>query len=667
MRGTSLTGVACATLVFFFLNPPAASLGEELSFVPTITYSEGYLEMNAQSYDTQSTQGGQRTVSDDRLLTESVRFAADGFVYHPRFLVFNASLSEGLNEESGTGVSRTGAATSYQLRTVLLPEHPYNLELFKLHQQRYFPGAPGGVAGLIGTVDEQGAIFKYKRRPLSFQASYFDTSVDSTLYKADTNSYRVNGAYNGQVVTDTASYTHSETQSTGDRITTRDEYTAGNNIRYEQFSLDSRVNNITHEQTSPLLPDFQATTFFWTEQLAAALPWNFTANASTAYRNEVDKTGETPSGPATEESNRSNSTMFSLSHQLYRSLTTNYSLVDQTSTSSSGEITSRIQTLGTTYTKTIPTGRLTAGIQLGNSDSERTGTPVVLNEAHTTAVPGTFMLVQQNVLASTIQIQVKDPGTGTLITLRPQIDYVAGALGNSIQITVVSVFTATPEPPGFVYEFRASYMLSVQSKFTSTFSGYRFRLDLLDSLLAAYFNYLIMGQEVVSGSLAGGPERTASKTVGMTVNAGPYSGLVEYQDYDSRLNPYKSRKATATYRTPLGEDTNATASLFYTVTDYLPTLTSPAEHRASTEGTSMGVDMKFPQDHLVLLMGGSYYRTSSTFDSDTVFINTSLTWQLGLFSVTGGAQLNRQENMLATTKTTLNSQYYYMTLSRKLF
>jgi hypothetical protein len=626
--------------------------------------------MKALSQSYQNTLGGQRSASDDRLFTESIRLGVDGFVYHPRFIIFNTELSEALNEENGTGVSRTTALSSYLVRAVVLPEHPYNLELVKRHLQTYFPGTAGGTVGLMGTVDEEGALFKYKQRPLSFQASYFNDVVDSTVSKADTRSYRVNGSYGGQVITDTASYSHSETLSTGDLITKRDEYSVGNDIRYEHFTFDSSVNNITHEQISPVRPDFQAETFSWTEQLIARLPWNFSASASTGYREETDRTGETPSSPATEESNRSTSKMFSLSHQLYQSLATNYSLVDLSSRSSSGETTSRSQSFSTLYTKTIPTGRLTAGIQLGRLESERTGTPVILNEAHNTAVPpGIFTLGSQNIIDSSIQIQVKDPVTGGLITLRPQLDYVVGVLGSSVQITVVSVFPATPEPPGFVYEFLASYTLVDQSKFSSKSSGYSFRLDLLDNLLAAYFNYFTMAQEVVSGSLAGGPERNTNKTVGMTVNTGSYSGLIEYQDYDSRQSPYKSRRATAAYQTPLGGDTNATVSLFYRQTDHLPSPTLPGDtgFRDSSEGTNVAVDMKFPQDHLFLLMSSSYYQTRSIFDSSTVTLNASVTWRLGLFSATGGAQLNRQESVLATTKTLNNSQYYYVTLSRKLF
>jgi hypothetical protein len=668
MRGVYLTGIACAALVFFFLYPPSASMGADLTFAPQLTASEGNLELSMTSQKNEYTVGDKKTSTTGTFMTEKLNLAAAGYVYHPRFLVFMTSLSEGLSEE-GNHFGSAANATNYELRMIFLPEHPYNLELFTLHQKASAPGT--FFQGQTGTVDERGAILSYKRSPYFMNTSYVESEVDSSTNRTSSRAYKANGAYVLPVMSNSAAYSHNESSSALAVNTSRDESAFGNTIRLADAVLASNINSSLQDQKKPLNPNFQTRSLNWTEQFSAPLPLNFTTSASYGNLKEIYRTGDDPytGAPAKEEFNRSTNTSFNLSHRLYQSLVTNYAYNTFSIASTTGEITARSNSLGATYLKAIPSGRFTAGIQYGNMESERLGKLAILNESHSAALLGTFSLTLQRVIESTIEVQVKDPGTGSLITLPPG-NYLISPLGANLQITILSVSPVPFQPdPAYLYEFHVSYSLSDQSKLDMTTKGYSVKMDLLDNLVSPYYNYSTTDQKLVSGSIAGGPDRTTSETTGLTCQAGDYSGLIEHQSFRSRLNPYSSWKTTADYRTPLSEDTKIMVRISYGKTDYFatPSVVGSTEVREKKLGTDLRMDMRFPRNNTNLFVAGSYYRTESVIDADVFSLNSYVTWHVGLLSVNGGTQLSRSESRFPTGNVTLFTQYYYVTVTRKLF
>ena len=643
-------------------------MGEDFTFVPQITGSEGNLEISMTSQENENTVGNTKSTSKGSFMTEKLNFAAIGYVYHPRFLVFLTSVSERLDEK-GSFFGPAATATDYELRSVFLPEHPYNLELFTLHRKASSPGTFWKAQ--TGTTDSKGATFSYKQSPYFFGSSYVDGAVDSGSNRTSSKTYQAHGAYILPGMSNAAAYSHNEAFSSSGMSAARDTSTFSNTVHLADISLSSRVNSARQNQNNPLNPEFQTRTFDWTEQLFSPLPWNFSTNISYGNLREVYLTGEDPSSGAPEKEafNRSSNSSFNLSHHLYESLVTNYTLNEFSMSSYSGEITARSNSLSSTYLKAIPSGRLSAGIQYGKMVSERLGTLAVLNETHSAALFGAFSLIQQYVIESSIQVQVKDPGTGSFITL-PKGNYFVQPLGAGIQITVLSVSPVELQPdPAYLYEFHVSYSLSDQSKLTMASKGYSLKLDLFNNLLSPYYNYSTTDQELVSGSLAGGPDLTTNKTAGVACQTGDYSGLIEHQSFQSRLNPYEAWKTTAEYRTPLSQDTTVSARLFYQETSYLatPSATVSGNIRETRKGADLSANMGFPRNHTNFLVSGSYSLTDAVIDSDAMSINSYLTWQVGLLSLNGGAQVSRSESKAPTGNVTMVSQYYYVTVTRKLF
>lgn len=674
MRWISITGVVWAALVLYALTPPSVSMAADYTFYPQIVSSQGDLELNMTSQTTEYTQGDNKTTSTGTFYRETLNLAADGYVYHPRFQIFLTKLSGVLDEGSNTGstidTSRyTTSTLNYELRTIFLPEHPYNLELFTLHRKETTPGTFW--QGQSGTVDESGAIFKYKQVPYSGSASYDDISLESSNNTTDTKTYRAQVAYHTNVISHSAAYSYAVSDSSFDVRNTREIATYGNTLRLADSVLNSRVNETTTDQQKPLNPELQTRMFSWSEQLVTPLPWNFSSTLSFEYVDETDTTGEALTDQSSQEQfNRSITTSLNLSHRLYQSLLSNFSMNQMSLKSSSGDMSSWSDTFNSLYTKAIPSGMFTAGIQFSTASVERQGTPVIINEVHSAALLGSFTLTVQNIIQSTIQIQVKDPATGTLMTL-PQSNYVVSQPGSNVQITITNVSPATLQPdPAYAYEFQVSYSLSDQSKIDMISEGYSLKLDLLNYLLSPYYSYFTSNQEVVSGSVAGGPDRNSTEITGIASQHGPYSGFVEHQRFRSRLNPSETWKTNVQYLTPIAENTHFSALLSYLRTDYFPvssTEGSTEGFRQETWGTDVKLDFRFPQNNLNFFMAGSYSVTRSAVDSTFLSVNSYLTWQLGLLSVNAGVQLSRTESLQSTANVTMASQYYYVTLNRKLF
>lgn len=667
MRGVSLTScIFCAALLFFFLNRPGTADGQDLGFLPQLIYSEAYLQLDASSVDNEAVQNGTGSKASSEVLGERINLLAEGFVYHPKFLLFLTKFSGGLNQQSVNGFGKNDTTLNYEIRTKIFPQHPLTLELFKLHTEAYNPAAPT-IVSLSGSVDQQGAELTYKILPFIFRAGYVENDVNSRTSSAHTQSYHMSGTYNDRLQSDDASYLHSETASSLGSLTVRDDYNFLNTLHFTDIRLDSIVNEIKLEQTAPLLPSFKADTFSWNENLTAPLPWNLTTRASYAYRDENSRTDET-SGPP-DEFNRFSTATFGLTHHLYQSLVTNLTIIDHKMNSTHGDFQTNTDLFSSTYYKTIPYGKLTMGVQLGSSETDHQGAPSIIDEIHSAALLTTFSLAQTNIVLSSIVVQVKDPVAGTLITL-PQSDFLSAQIGNTVQITVVSVFPMTPQAPGFIYEFHVSYSLvSDQSTIKTTFAGYTFKTDLFENLASVYYNYGASRQDVTSGSVLGVADRTLLHVIGATVYAGSYSGLIEYQDFESRMTPYTSKKTSLQYQQPVSDDTSMSADITYTATDY----PSPSDHpetpayRVNVTQTDLMTASRFPREHLAFLLTASYNMTRSVWDSNSLIASTNVTWESGLISISGGAQINQTETTTTTSKTTLLSQYYYVILTRKLF
>jgi hypothetical protein len=65
--------------------------------------------------------------------------------------------------------------------------------------------------------------------------------------------------------------------------------------------------------------------------------------------------------------------------------------------------------------------------------------------------------------------------------------------------------------------------------------------------------------------------------------------------------------------------------------------------------------------------GASYSKRRATLDTELYSATANLAWMAGKLSVNLGASISRSRTSAAIEKQTELSQYYYLTVSRKLF
>ena len=186
-----------------------------MTFFPTVNWAEGSVEVGTALQTADSNERGKRTQTTSVALYESLNVTADGYVYHPRFMLFHSRLWGGLNQQYVSGTSGnwhdSSSPLSYELKATVLPEHPYTLELFTMHAE---PNTPFFIMRTVNsTYDLQGATFQYKNAPYFFNAGYTDSTTQSATYRTDAQTHRVNGSYAGSIMTDAAAFSHTEYSS----------------------------------------------------------------------------------------------------------------------------------------------------------------------------------------------------------------------------------------------------------------------------------------------------------------------------------------------------------------------------------------------------------------------------------------------------------------------
>jgi len=214
-------------LVVFLLVLPVTATGQMSQWIPKIYSNEAEVDIDGiyESFDNKTNGVGLST--RDLYFAERFVLTVTGWVYHPRFFVFQAKVGLGLAEENVTnnlsavaanaeeGQWKTTPLLEYDLRGVFLQEHPYNLELYAVRTMPYVRGRI--LPGFATTGENWGAIFRYKERPWAGSLSYdksklniagsFGTAPQNTT---DTQTYRGNVIYFKDWGSISAAYNHTD-------------------------------------------------------------------------------------------------------------------------------------------------------------------------------------------------------------------------------------------------------------------------------------------------------------------------------------------------------------------------------------------------------------------------------------------------------------------------
>ena len=249
-------------------------------------------------------------------------------------------------------------------------------------------------------------------------------------------------------------------------------------------------------------------------------------------------------------------------------------------------------------------------------------------------------------------------------------NYQINKLGNTVQIVVLSLPFPVDQNLSVTYEFHASYSLIPSNvEFETRTEGYNLKFEIFDNLLAPYYSHTATIQEVLSGSLPGSPDSLTMETIGVIVQKMPYIVTTEYGSARSRLNPYRTWKNMAEYRKNMAETTSMTARISRTYSTYPEAIAWQGTKGYTEKITRADVTMQksFPRKNLDLFLGGSYSDRNSFIHATGYSLNATLSWRIGMLTANLGAIINDSSSTLQTGKQTLTYEYYYLTLTRKLF
>jgi hypothetical protein len=616
----------------------------------------------------------------DTFVREKLTLFWNGYVYHPRFLVYHLEVAGALKQEQFEASylppqdRRDGSGLEYDVRVALLPEHSYNLELFA---RRFEPLLKEQWVTRRASVNTTyGADFRYRKKPYFFNSRYSEDRIETGDATFDVSKLALDGQYfknfeNGNVLSFDAAFSPSRFDSSYGLKGSTSDARVGNLVELGRFRLSSSLTRSEYQQESDTTGGLESEQLAWYEQFTARLPYNLRSEISYRFQ---DSRSSQPTGIADgrrEYRTESRDLDFDLIHQLYRSLETTYSFRRSEQSSTGGASTALGHALNFNYTKEIPRGRLIANLGGSSFETESGGRVDVVEEGHpATAVPGSFVLARQNVERRSLRVTLRSPEPpNEMVELVEGVHYAISDLGSGLELTVFAL------PPQFVvpgtYEIRVSYSLAGGNfRLRSETLSHGASVALFDNLLTPYYSFTELRSSVRSGYYAGGSLDSTTLTGGLLFQWRMLRARAEYQRVEWELSPYESWRGEVQLVGNLGPATSYYATVSHRARRY-PEGRPGALAGAYVEKTSTAAG-SFQQQlfsrHLVVALGGSYSRLDGLLDNEAHSVTASATWKIGRLDLTLGASLFDSDTegplVVASHRT---HKYYYLKLRRQLF
>jgi len=638
--------------------------------MPRVEGVNGSLELTMEHRENRTTSGNfeTRSVLDSNL--ERVKLGADGYVYHPGFMLFGVSGGAGLTQGSYTSDNRTQKTSQffdeYELKTLLLPKHPYNLELFT--RRRIAPVYPLSPERTI--TSSQGAIFHYRKRPLALYLSAVSQSIERRD-SLDTKQYSGGASYWIGPLRNTAGYTLTDSSTSQGTRAVRTTSFFRNVFKLSDVTLESNVQSVRQRQTNPKSTTSSIWVYSseWKEQLNVLLPLNFAAYLAHDYSRDVTMAEQTqPSFASTELFNRFSKDSFLITHMLYKSLRSSYGANKLWTQSTGGDSKGTEETLAFAYNKNIPAGTLDAGYSIQNRLYTRSGTVTIVNEHHTAPASGvgSFFLDNQLVDQSTIVVMVTDPGNNQLVLLALGTNYDVQRVGNTLQIYNLILPGSIVVLPS--YDFLVIYSL-LPNDTTIKIRGESFNLGfvLFDGFFHPYYSRSTVDQKIVTGAVADGNDNSITTTYGAIVHKSAVTLTNEFVECQSDRNPFRSKTTSVNYRQSIREDVDIGALLSHSEIER-PATEDSREYFENTNMLTITAHKAYVNARLNFSAGGSYQEKRLTGGrSESYSFNPSMTWRVGQVDIT--AFITQTYTVVAgeKNKQTIQESAYYLTVSRTLF
>lgn len=646
-------------------------------FLPHTIQTGADLDLFATSEkdDNRTAQGGQRWT--DTFFKEKLTLFTDGYVYHPRFLLYHLSFAEALKQERYDAsflppvANKRSSGFEYEARVVLLPEHAYTLDLFALRYQPLFKEQYATQHNLLET--SRGAGFRYRKKPYFFRARYTDQIVETATSSSQVRQLGAGGEYfklfrNGNELSLTAGFNPSRFTTANGLSGSSDDASVGNILDLRWLRIQSLFNRNTLDQDESGGGRFSSQRFSWQELLTATLPHHLRADASYRYlRNDQGLEG---GASGLDLSSLTRDLRFVLEHRLFESLRSAYVFQDSRASSAGASSVTQSHGVNFDYNKAVPTGRLLASLGLGRYTTDNHGRAEIVEEPHPgLTIPGSFDVAQAFADPASLVVFLRSPlPPFEAIQLEEGAHYAVETVGNKLRITVFAL------PPQFVvpgsYDLRVSYSLVTGTfRLRADTISHSASLQLFDDRVTPYYSYSALRPRVVSGALPGAGFESTTTVGGLVLRFGPLRLRGEVQNLRWEVSPYHARVVDLQYVATLGPTTSANAVGSWVVKDYgrgsAPDSTPP--HVETSRSAGANLQQQLFSRRLTLSLGGSWSRIESLIESEAYSFNASLSCRVGKLDFSAGGSAYRSRTLgLAALENSRTHHYFYLKVRRQI-
>jgi hypothetical protein len=507
------------------------------------------------------------TQTVDEQFDEIMTLSADGFIYHPRLLVYKAAVGLDLTqgeariEAPGANAhsSLSGIAPEYAISGSLLPQNAISLD-FSLNQYTSTLNPPfSEVTRTDG--DNELVTLWFRSGPLPTQIAYGHDSSSQTQMGIGENRYlddswgqitvNNNTARSASILTYKYLQGHEEDEEVS-AVTSQ--------FRVERDVQDATFNNALQlgdgnwaTLTSRAAYEDETGTFPWEEFTEdESLVLKHTKSLSTQYGFDYS---EITVGASTTELT---ALQASVTHQLYESLLSYGRIYGSHEDFGGSSEDIGGLSLQETYHKRIPWGTLTVNAGAGYSitdDRTQPGLVSIVNESQTLSDTATTFLNNPNVVASTVVVT----NTSNTITYLLNVDYTLTPHGT---LTQIQRLPAGAIANGTSVLVNYQYQSGLPVEYGTTDLHGRVTLDLFNHL-TLYVNRESLENSVLSGTNQGQFQNLEETLYGATLRWDPATVTAEHEIYDSSLSPYTSDMVSFNLASPVGETQRVGANAMY--------------------------------------------------------------------------------------------------------
>lgn len=609
-------------------------------------------------------------------LQEHIVLNGYGYIYSPLFISMKTSAALGLkqnrfkrsNNNVSTSSSRRADATNFSHMFKILPNHPYNFELYGSRS------TPMSVSGQdSGVYYNYGARALYDKRPWATHLIYQKNEAHAdTVSTSDSLSADIKFFDNVRNLAIFSSYGHNTAES-GITSVTGDSYalTLSKGFRFVSFSSGYRYSKTTQEIDYFLQPAslyYDSTS--WNGSIGLALPYNFKTTLS--YKARENSFHYDDQGSST----KSEQYTLNTNHQLYASLTTAFIADYRVSTSSGGETSQENYLLNSNYRKMIPWGSILCSLTGSTAFYESQGTPKALLEKYEADSFGQFTLHFTRIDPETIVIHLVD-SNDSLIHLEKGVHYEVAPDPQDPEKHLIFIRPETVDDPRLVqppqgredYKYQVSYsFLSGDYRTNSTNWGGSLQMPLFDRLITPHYLYNQYKQKLVSGYFAGNMGEGHSHSLGLGAQYKPFKGDVTHVWTESNTKSQKRLQAYVDMHKAITPFTTGIAKLEYQNSTLESKGSAGEDIELSEQIYSAMVQLQalWPQRNLTGSISGNYSFMKSVAETTNMSFFSSLSWHVNNLALSLSASYTDSESTYSGDTVQRNYTVVRFGLSRSL-